>query len=457
MTLSITLGAENTISADNDVHPFRFSDGTLCVWATGTDTYWSTNGGNTWSTSPPGGRTNPGPIGNNLGEQDAFYCDGDGTIISISATCTGTAPGPYALNYRKSTNDWRTVSSESAVVTAPNAKPYIGDAGDTSPSYLFHHGHEFLPSGLLMCAFFGANVGDDTLYDAYPASFGAKKGRMMMLYSDVPYGSAWGNAVTVAYDNCLVRGTQGDPLESNVAYAYPITQEGFNETDVKRLRNGTYFAVTRTGGRKAVSTAPTQFTPLYGTMSTDGLNWNLPRALMLSTSAPIVSSSPNIAVLGNGVVCLVYALPEAYIAFWDPSASPTPVWTNVTQLTTSGNDLDLVQIRWNTVLVLYYSPSASAFVARQIVVDIVGQTSNAYIQMDATPIAVRTGRSALLQWFSQNTTSITLTGGPYSGLSVGTDDYKTTGLLTTDTTFTLNGISTVDASAVSASVTVRVV
>jgi len=452
VSITLTLGAENVIPGCQDVHPFRFCDGTIAVKGA-----WTSDGGGTWGPTPIGGRVDPGP-GCASGEQVATYTDGNGGIIALQATMTGEM-SPYALPYRMSTNDWGAVSSLSGACTAPDAKPFTGDAGDTSPAYIEHHGVQFTDTGELIATFFGNNVGDTRLYDGYPAVYGAIKSRSIVMYSPPPYGSTWGNAKTIGYDKMLVRGTQPDAQGWDLAEAPTLDQEGMNEAGMCREGppNRHYLVAVRSGSRKSVATAPVPHTPIYLIRSPNGYDWDLPRATApvgSQNSGIIRSASTRLAVLGNGVVCMTFCEPYGYVAFSEDGGRSG--WGTVLKLTNSGNDLDLVQIGWNTVLLVYYSTTAGDFVARQIVVDVDGQQNNAYIQTIATPWGVKSGRSALLQWFSIRATNLKLNGGPYTNLSVNPNSYKTTGMLSATTEFTLSGTSTVDSSPVSTPLEVRV-
>jgi len=268
---------------------------------------WSFDGGHSWQ---------PGPAG--PGEKVAIDL-GNGEILAIKRNSKRRRDGLFALRVGRSTDNWKTVQKEEALLDMPKASATITGGGDVIDGFLFHHGILKLADGRLIGTMYGNFEGDTELCDGYPPELGQRKYRTVVVFSE-DRGHSWGNAVLVAYNLMLGRGIPDDhPMAKYLpdervkpCTAVPaITQEGFREADLVQAGNGDLICVMRSGGRNGGTT--TLFpTPLYCSRSVDqGRSWTLPYQIADR------GVCPNLVTLANGIIVCTYSRPGNWLIFSD--------------------------------------------------------------------------------------------------------------------------------------------
>jgi hypothetical protein len=128
---------------------------------------------------------------------------------------------------------------------------------------------------------------------------------------------------------------------TTIGYAQ-IGSEGYNEGSMRRLPNGDWLAVMRTGNAKDVAC---QDNPIMWSVSHDeGRTWSEP------ARTGVAGAYPSLAVGPDGVVVMTYGRPGAMIAF---STDAGRTWTDVTCVdpTPASGYTDVVHLGAGTLLV----------------------------------------------------------------------------------------------------------
>jgi hypothetical protein len=305
--MDIELGESVPIPGAKSASVLEFEDGKIVV-GQGKDVKWSYDRGHTWK---------PGPEG----PFDKTSIDlGKGEILCIRRDSRRRVDNKFTLRVQRSSDNWKSVTEEAAVLDIPNASFTATGGGDIVDGFLFHHGLLRLGDGDLIGTMYGNYEGDNILCDGYPPELNQRKYRTVVVFSR-DNGHSWGNPVVVAYDRMLGRGIPDDyPLlgksipktAANATAIVPaITQEGFREADLVQAKNGDLLCIMRSGGRngESVNLFPT---PLYCSRSTDeGKSWSPP--------AQIADRGvcPNAVTLENGIIVCTYSRPGNWLIFSD--------------------------------------------------------------------------------------------------------------------------------------------
>ena len=318
---------------------FQFKDGRIVV-GKGNRSMWSSDGGHTWQPGPP----SPG--------EKVTIDLGGGEILAIKRNSRRREYGLFALQVRRSMDNWQTFQQEEAVLDMPHVSATRTGGGDIIDGFLFHHGILKLPDGKLIGTMYGNYEGDTELCDGYPPELGQRKYRTVVVFSE-NRGRSWGNAVPVAYNLMLGRGIPDDhPLAKYLpdervkpTTAVPaITQEGFREADLVQAVNGDLICVMRSGGRNGGTT--TLFpTPLYCSRSTDrGRSWTLPYQIADR------GVCPNLVTLANGIIVCTYSRPGNWLIFSDDNGK---TWKGAFQFGTTRDYNYIVEVAPNIIQVYH--------------------------------------------------------------------------------------------------------
>jgi len=329
---------------------FQFKDGRIVV-GQGKSSMWSTDGGRTWK---------PGPEG--PGEKVAIDL-GDGEILAIKRNSKRHPDGLFIAKVLRSTDNWKTVRQEEAVVDIPNVSYTTTGGGDLIDGFLFHHGIMKLPDGRLIGTMYGNYEGDTELCDGYPPELGQRKYRTVVVFS-TDHGRTWGTHVHVAYNLMLGRGIPDDhPLAEYLpderikptAAVPAITQEGFREADIIQAANGDLICVMRSGGRNGGTT--TLFpTPLYCSRSTDmGKTWTLPYQIADR------GVCPNLVTLANGIIVCTYSRPGNWLIFSDDHGK---TWKGAFQFGTTRDYNYIAEVSPNIIQVYHETETENGKLVR---------------------------------------------------------------------------------------------
>ena len=332
--IRIEKGESVRIEGPTTATAFRFNDGRIVV-GSGKNSKWSFDNGHTWVEGIAG------PSARNTVDL------GNGEIISIRPNSIRRPNGKFALKLERSTDNWKTIKNEEAVLDIPNASITITGDGDIKDGFIFHHGILKLDDGTLVGTMYGNYEGDNIYCDGYPPALNQRKYRTIVVFSK-DKGHTWGNHVLVAYDKMLGRGIQEDqPLgkyASATAIVPAVTQEGFREADIVQAGNGDLLCVMRSGGRngKTVKLFPT---PLYCARSTDqGKSW-LPPEQIADRGV-----CPNLVKLTNGIIVCTYSRPGNWLIFSDDNGK---TWKGAFQFGNSGDYNFIVEIEPNEIQVYH--------------------------------------------------------------------------------------------------------
>ena len=338
--IKVEIGKSVLIPNAKSASVLQFDDSRIVV-GQNKEVSWSYDRGNTWK---------PGPAG----PFDKSSIDlGNGEIIAIKRGSKRRADGKFTLRIQRSTDDWKTVKEEKAVLDIPNATFTITGGGDVIDGFLFHHGILKLSDGTLIGSMYGNYKGDVILCDGYPPELNQRKYRTVVVFSH-DNGHSWGEPVMVAYDKMLGRGIPDDypllgksiPAESAgpTTVVPAITQEGFREADLVKAKNGDLLCIMRSGGRngESVNLFPT---PLYCSRSTDnGKSWSPPEQIADR------GVCPNVVTLSNGIIVCTYSRPGNWLIFSDDNGK---TWKGAFQFGNTRNYNFIVETKPNEIQVYH--------------------------------------------------------------------------------------------------------
>jgi hypothetical protein len=282
--------------------------------------YYSYDNGRSWSVRDLNSATERG--------YDPVIDLGNGEVLALSPR-----PHPHDGSIRKyralrSFDGGGTWREEWAYMDQPLAlREMTGDdrGKQKTAAYRFHHGIVRLRNGDLLACGFGNNTGDTARMD-YPPSLPMLKRRLVVMNSS-DKGTHWTNPRTIAYH-------EGP------------AQEGFNECDMVRARNGDIVLIVRTHNK--INEFPDlPMTPMYMLRSRDeGGTWSAPKEIAS------FGGNPNLIALENGLLVAAYSGgPGGYFAI---SADNGETWQGETRLTANDSDTNLIATGPDTFLVFYY-------------------------------------------------------------------------------------------------------
>ncbi|MFA6561473.1 MAG: sialidase family protein [Verrucomicrobiia bacterium] len=265
----------------------------------------STDGGRTWQ-----GATGGFGIGGSHLK--------DGRVLGLAYRCLPIEgrDGWYAAGQFVSTDNGRRFSKSSAEFHVPEAKAAMGHGPHKGP--LFMRSIIGRGDGSLAAFMAGWFKGDDALC---PYGHGRPYSRSYVCESS-DGGRTWRYLTTIGYEQ--------------------IGSEGYNEGSMRRLPNGEWLAVMRTGNANDLNC---QDNPIMWSVSRDeGRTWSKP------ARTGVQGAFPGLAVLPDGVVVMCYGRPGAMIAF---SADGGRTWTDPTcvDATPGSGYADVVSIRPGELLV----------------------------------------------------------------------------------------------------------
>ena len=285
----------------------------------------------------------------------------------MSRKLTGTSPS-WSLAQRRSTNDWVTVTPETAVVSITGTSEYNPPGESKVPSMLFDRGVIKLASNDLMALFFGLGTGDVTPAAGWPTAFGTKKARITRLTSSNK-GVTWGNAAGIMTGLALGRGIS-NPADPNDAVPIPmVSLEGTTVNCAVIAADGSVLCFARSGARLATREAPVQSTPIYYTTSTGSLgSTSTPLAMCLNSNRDltICGDAPSAVVLDNGIVVLGFSLPGTgvWLVF---SLDNGATWGNLNLISgPTTHRITILKLAGNNFLAIYADTTLPGvpFVAR---------------------------------------------------------------------------------------------
>lgn len=264
--------------------------------------------------SRDGGRTwQPGTGGFGEGAEQLR----DGTVIGLVYRCLPIKEkeGWYSVT-RFMSKDGRHFEKDEAEVFVPEAKGAMGHGPHVGP--LFMRSIIERKDGSLVAFMAGWFKSDTALC---PYGRGRPYSRSYVCESG-DGGHTWRYLTTIGYDQ--------------------IGSEGYNEGSMRRLPNGSWLTVMRTGNAHDFKC---QDNPIMWSVSRDeGRTWSKPQRTGLK------GCYPSLAVLNDGMVVMSYGRPGAMIAF---SADAGRTWTDATcvDATTGSGYTDVVEIEPGLLLV----------------------------------------------------------------------------------------------------------
>lgn len=241
----------------------------------------------------------------------------DGTVIGLAYRCLPIAEkaGSYAVE-RSMAFGGAAFAKDEVTVVVPEAKGAMGHALHVGP--LFMRSILERRDGSLVAFMAGWFKSDTALC---PYGRGRPYSRSYLCESD-DGGRTWRYLTTIGYEE--------------------IGSEGYNEGSMRRLPDGSWLAVLRTGN----ATDPKcQDNPIMWAVSRDeGRTWTRPQRTGLE------GCYPSLAVLRDGLVAMSYGRPGAKIAF---SADGGQTWGDVTcvDATVSSGYTDVVELEPGLLLV----------------------------------------------------------------------------------------------------------
>lgn len=254
----------------------RLGDGTLlCAESRSSD------GGQTWEAGTGGFGEGAEPLR-------------DGSVIGLAYRCLPVRDkeGWYTAS-RFLSKDGRRFEKDEAEFFVPEAKAAMGHGPHVGP--LFMRSIIERNDGSLAAYMAGWFKTDTALC---PYGRGRPYSRSYVCESD-DGGRTWRYLTTIGYEE--------------------IGSEGYNEGSMRRLPDGSWLAVMRTGNARDVNC---QDNPIMWSVSRDeGRTWSKPRRTGLQ------GCYPSLAVLSDGLLVMSYGRPGAMIAF---SADGARTWTGAT-------------------------------------------------------------------------------------------------------------------------------
>ena len=261
---------------------FKLREGTLFC-----EDKVSTDQGRTWQS----GTHNFGVGGEQLS---------DGTVIGLAYRCLPTEKddGWYLCERSILNDDGRTFRKDQARFFIPEAKPAMGHGPHKGP--LFMRSIIERKDGTLVALMAGWFKSDTALC---PYGHGRPYSRTYVCESD-DRGQTWRYLSTIGYDQ--------------------IGSEGYNEGSMRRLPNGEWLAVLRTGNEKDVNC---QDNPIMWSVSNDeGRTWSKPQR------TGVEGAYPSLVVLSDGLLAMTYGRPGAMLIFSDDNGR---TWTDQTVVDTT--------------------------------------------------------------------------------------------------------------------------
>ena len=330
--IDVSAGESILIPTENTAVAFQFKDGRIVVGPRD-KSFWSYDSGHTWENGPEG-----------PGEKVAIDL-GNGEILSSGRNSKRRPDGKFTLRFRRSTDNWETVTEEEGIVDIPNASFTVTGSGGRVDGFLFHHGIIQISNGDLIGTMYGNYKGDVLLCDGYPAELGQRKYRTVVVFSK-DRGHTWGNHVLVAYDKMLGRGIPDnhkmigksipETRFSRTTIVPAVTQEGFREADLVEAPNGDLICVMRSGGRNPVPEANLFPTPLYCSRSSDGgKSWTPPEQIADR------GTCPSLVTMKNGIIVCTYGRPGNWLIFSDDNGK---TWKGAFQFGTEGASNYLLEV-----------------------------------------------------------------------------------------------------------------
>jgi len=242
----------------------------------------------------------------------------DGTVIGLVYRCLPIKEkeGWYSVT-RHTSKDGRRFEKDEANMFVPEAKGAMGHGPHVGP--LFMRSIIERKDGSLVAYMAGWFKGDDALC---PYGRGRPYSRSYVCESN-DGGRTWRYLTTIGYEQ--------------------IGSEGYNEGSMRRLADGSWLAVMRTGN--ASDSFKYQDNPIMWSVSRDeGRSWLKPQRTGLE------GCYPSLAVLSDGLLVMSYGRPGAMIAF---SADGGRMWTDVTcvDATVSSGYTDVVELEPGLLLV----------------------------------------------------------------------------------------------------------
>ena len=224
----------------------------------------------------------------------------EGTLLGLAYRCLPTEQdnGWYLCERSILNDDGRTFRKDQARFFVPEAKPAMGHGPHKGP--LFMRSIIERKDGSLVALTAGWFKSDKALC---PYGRGRPYSRTYVCESS-DRGATWRYLTTIGYDQ--------------------LGSEGYNEGSMRRLSNGEWLAVLRTGNERD---AKCQDNPIMWSVSNDeGRTWSDPRR----TGAE--GAYPSLAVLSDGLVVMSYGRPGAMLVF---SHDGGRTWTDQTAVDTT--------------------------------------------------------------------------------------------------------------------------
>lgn len=275
---------------------------------TRTGGYWSRDGGHTWTDGPDG-------------PNNAAIELGDGAVLALGYRTRKRPDGKYALEQKRSPDNWQTVADERSVLDIPRSVPCGGDDAGTNDGFLMDHGLIRLKNGDLMATMYGNYEGDTATCPDWPPQFHFRFYRTIVVFSSDD-GRTWGNPITVAYTD--------DPDK---------VQEGYGEAALARAPRGDILCAMRSGGSFR------KHTPLYLCRSSDeGQTWSDPIAIADR------GTWPNLCVMRNGTIVCVYSRPDNWLIF---STDDGRTWKGAVTFGPPDSYNSVIEVAPDTILVIW--------------------------------------------------------------------------------------------------------
>ena len=217
----------------------------------------------------------------------------------------------------------------------------------------------------------------------------------------------------------LGRANPTDGSSAAVGAVRAISQEGYSEGMLAQAENGDMLWVMRSGARISGRTeriAPISGTPVYLAISpsddSDRDEWQLPRELIAGPGVemPRTTASPEIVVLGNGIVVVGAGRP-GWLLFCEDVPPYRVLATQ--ELTVRGSYLTLQRIGYDRVAVLYYDDdsNASSVTFQEFQVEKTTEAEQGVLDIFAVSPWVVPGTGPRLVWHSERLKDLVIDGG----------------------------------------------
>ncbi|MHB8901861.1 MAG: sialidase family protein, partial [Thermoguttaceae bacterium] len=224
----------------------------------------------------------------------------DGTVLGLDYRCLPTDgnDGWYVCERSMLNDDGRTFRKDPVRFFVPEAKPAMGHGPHKGP--LFMRSILERRDGSLVALMAGWFKSDTALC---PYGRGRPYSRTYVCESS-DRGATWKYLATIGYDQ--------------------IGSEGYNEASMRRLPDGQWLVVARTGNE---TDAKCHDNPIMRSISTDeGRTWSKPER------TGVEGAFPSLAVLSDGLLVMSYGRPGAMLVF---SGDNGRTWTDQTAVDTT--------------------------------------------------------------------------------------------------------------------------